>query len=253
MKLKGQIAIVTGAASGIGKAIAHSLGREGAGVVVNDINLQAANAVAEEINNFKHTEAIAIAADVTKITAVKRMVAETINKYGQIDIMVCNAGGNPPSFKGRGPYEKTTFEGLSNLIDLNLKSVLICTRAIVPHMIVRGKGKIISIASICGMIGCKGSTAYSAAKAGVIGLTKSLAKELGEYGINVNCISPGSILSPPNIANPNRQEIMKKDSWLHRLEQPEVIAHAVMFLVCGEGDFITGQNLAVDGGRCLGW
>ena len=234
MKLKGQTAIVTGAASGIGRAIAHALGRE-------------------EIKNCKQGEATAISADVTKITAVKKMVADSLNKYGEIDILVCNAGGNPPGFKGRGAFEKTSFEGLSKLIDLNLTSVLICTRAVAPYMIARGKGKIVSIASMCGMIGCKGSTAYSAAKAGVIGLTISLAKELGGYGINVNCISPGSILSPPNIANPSRQELMKRDSWLHRLEQPQVIADAIMFLVSGKGDFITGQNLAVDGGRCLGW
>lgn len=253
MKLKGQTAIVTGAASGIGKAIALALGREGAKIAVNDINLQGAKTVAGEINKFKHTQAIAISGDVTKIPAARKMVNDSLDEYGQIDILVCNAGGNPLGFKGRGPYEKTSFEGLAKLIDLNLKSVLICTRAVAPHMISRGKGKIISIASMCGMIGCKGSTAYSAAKAGVIGLTMSLAKELGEYGINVNCISPGSILSPPNLANPSRQELMKRDSWLHRLEQPEVIAHAVMFLVSGKGDFITGQNLAVDGGRSLGW
>lgn len=253
MKLKGQVSIVTGAASGIGRAIAHRFAREGADVIVNDIDLEGSNNVVDEIKAFNGGRAMAIQADVTNSTKVNEMVKRTLDEFGKVDILICNAGGNAARLGGKGPFEKTTNEGLAAVTDLNLKSVLICSHAVVEHMIQRGSGKIVSIASMCGMIGCKESVAYSAAKAGIIGFTMALAKELGPHGITVNCVSPGCILSPPNLANPVHQELMKRDSWLHRLEQPKVVADAVAFLVSDEGLFITGQNLAVDGGRSLGW
>lgn len=247
MKLKEKIAIVTGAASGIGKAVAILMAEEGAGVVVNDIDEQQAEMVAEQIH-AKSGNAISIKADVTKLEDIKRMIADTLEHFGKIDILVNNAGGGPAA-----RFNEISMEELDFMLDLNLKSAVYCTRCVIEHMTERKSGNIINIASICGITGAAGMVPYSAAKAGIIGFTKALAKETAAYGIRVNSVSPGAIITPATEALTGHIEVMKKNMYLSRMGQPEDIAHQVVFLVSEAGGFIVGQNIVVDGGRSLGW
>lgn len=247
MKLKDKNAIVTGAASGIGRTVAIRMAEEGAGVVVNDINGQGAETVAEQIR-AKKGNAIPIKADVTKIEEIKRMIVTTLEHFGKIDILVNNAGGGPAA-----PFNEISIEDLHFMLDLNLKSAVDCTRSVIEHMIERKSGNIINIASICGITGAAGMVPYSAAKAGIIGFTKALAKEVATHGIRVNSVSPGAIITPATEALPGHIEVMKKYMYLSRMGQPEDIANQVVFLLSEEGSFIVGQNIVVDGGRSLGW
>jgi NAD(P)-dependent dehydrogenase (short-subunit alcohol dehydrogenase family) len=247
-RLAEKSAIVTGAANGIGRAIALRIGCEGASVVVNDINLPRAKEVAGEIEALKG-KAIAIKADVTKMEEVNRMVEATISQFGKIDVLVNNAGGGTPL-----SYFHESAEGSWNfLIDVNLTSVFNCTWSVIRHMIPRRSGRIVNIASACGILGCVGQVPYSTAKAGVIGFTKVLAKEVGPYGVNVNCISPGPIETPLLLTFPEHIEKVKRCMYVNRFGKPEEIADMVVFLVSEEASFIMGQNVAVDGGRTLGW
>ena len=190
MKLEGKVAMVTGAGQGIGRAIALSLAKEGAGVVVNDINPETAAGVADEIRAMGR-RALAIKADVTQSKEVNEMVETALNEMGKIDILVNNAGGS--ARERVSEFKDSTEEVWDFIIGRNLKGQLNCTRAVINHMIERRSGKILNMASIAGVVGEAGLADYSAAKAGVIGFTKALAKEVGRYGINVNSVAPGPI------------------------------------------------------------
>jgi len=245
MKLKGRVAIVTGAAMGIGRAIALTLAKEGADVVVVDIDPKQANKVANEIKALGR-KAIAMKADVTDSGEVKLMAKSTLDEFGKIDILVNNAG--------QGARERaclfcdSTEEAWDFVIGLNLKGVLNCCRAVIEHMIQRRSGKIVSIASRLGVVGGAGMADYSAAKAGVIGFSKALAKELASYGIYVNCVSPGPIETRQmNLNSPEQIEMLKQKTGLGRLGKPEEVAYMVAFLVSDEAKFITGQNFLVCG------
>jgi len=252
MKLKERVAIVTGAAYGIGRGIALKLAREGADVVVADIELEQANKVADELKALG-VNALVVRTDVTKSREVDRMVRAALDEFGKIDILVNNAGGT--ARERNAPFHKSEEEVWDYVIAINLKGMRNCTRAVINHMMERRSGKIVSIASISGMVGSSNNMVdYSAAKAGIIGFTMALAKELGSCGINVNAISPGGVgETRAALAIPEVFEEYKKTTPLGRIGRPEDIANMVAFLASDEASFITGQNYAVCGGKSLGF
>ena len=253
MSLKDRVAIVTGAAGGIGRVVATSLARERANIVVNDIYLEPLNKVADEIKAMGR-KAIAIKADVTKTEEIRQMVKTTLDEFGGVDILV-NVAGGAARGEGRGFFHETTEQVWASIISVNLMGTLICCHEVIGHMMQRRSGKIINIGSVAGMLGSSQAMAdYSAAKAGVIGFTKSLAKELGQYGININCVSPGPIATEHFFTLPEEvKEKLKSHTYLKRLGKPEDIANMVVFLASDEANYIVGQNLAVCGGDSLGW
>jgi len=253
MELENRVAIVTGATSGIGQAIAIGLAKEGAILVLTDILLEALNKFADEIKAMK-CRAIAMKADVTNSKEIEQMVKTTLDEFGAVDILV-NVAGGAARGKDRDYFYKVSEKGWNTVIDTNLKGTLICCHAVIEHMLQKKRGKIINIASVAGMIGGSNlQVDYSAAKAGIIGFTKALAKELGPSGINVNCVSPGPTATPHlfTMEEEGRKKI-ESQTWLKRLARPEEIANMVVFLASDKASYITGQNYAVCGGRSLGW
>lgn len=241
--LKGRVAVITGAASGIGKAAAERLAEEGATVVIVDINAAEAEEAASRLRKAGFT-ADAAEADVRDSASINRIVRTVTEKHGNISILVNNAGGSARVIGKKTLFhvsEEATWEWVLNV---NLKGVLICTRAVLDGMIGQRYGKIINIASIAGVAGISGMADYSAAKGGVIAFTKALAMELGTYNINVNCISPGAIET--------RKFDMSAGTYLGRGGKPEEVAGLISFLASDESGFITGQNYVIDGGRILG-
>lgn len=250
MKLHGKVAIVTGAASGIGREIALRLAREGADVVMADINMEKAGKVAEEIQTMGR-RAVALEVNVTKKEDADRMARTTVDLFGRIDILVNDAGGS--ARQRNTVFHESQEEVWDYVISLNLKGTLLCTRAVINHMIQRRTGKIINIGSIDGMSGAPTQADYSAAKGGVIAFTKALAKEVGTYGVNVNCVSPGTIETQAMLSLPDDVRAgRKKLTYLDRLGKPDDVAAMVAFLASDDASFITGQNMPVCGGRNLG-
>ena len=244
--LKGKVAVVTGAGSqiGFGKGIAVTLAKEGCDLVVNDINLEGAKKTANEIEALG-CKAIAVKADVTRSPEVNDMVKKALEQFGKIDILVNNAGGHTPI----KPFIDKVETDWDREISMNLKGVLVCTRAVLDQMIAHKSGKIISISSIAGKIGAPGGGLYAATKAGVIAFSKSMAAELGPLGINVNCIAPGpgqtnfNVIDPPDLI----QEYMKM-APSRRYVMPQDIANAVAFLASDVSSHIMGQVITIDGG-----
>ena len=243
MELKGRVALVTGAAQGIGRAVALLLAQKGADIVVSDINLGKAGETAKEIEAIGQ-RAMAIRADVAKTNDVERMVETVLEKFGQIDILVNNAGIARDKL-----ILRMTEEDWDAVLDVNLKGTFNCTKAVVRHMSKQRKGKIVNIASVVGEMGNVGQANYSASKAGVIGFTKTIAREFAQRGINVNAIAPGYIETPMTEALPEKvKEELKRMIPLERLGRPEDVAEAVLFLVSEASSYITGQVLNVNGG-----
>jgi NAD(P)-dependent dehydrogenase (short-subunit alcohol dehydrogenase family) len=249
-KLAGQVALVTGAARGLGRAFALRLARLGADVVVNDINLDAhreynealtAASVADEIDALD-VRSLGIAADVTDEEAVRAMIEQITDYFGRLDILVNNAGG---ALFG-DDFQRT--------LDLNLMGTVHCCQAVAPIMQAQRRGRIVNVGSQAGILGSGGGP-YAVAKAAVIHYTRGLAAELGPYGINVNCIAPGWILSSRAIAQGRADAAMREqlDSRiaLGRLGEPEDCAKVVEFLVTDLSDYVTGQCIRVCGGYVL--
>ena len=243
MKLKGKIALVTGAAQGIGKAVALLLARHGADIVVSDINLEKAEETAKEIESTG-VNAMAVKVDVASLSDVERTVAAILEKFGKIDILVNNAGITRDKL-----ILRMTEEDWDLVLKVNLKGTFNCTKAVVKHMAKQRSGKIVSIASVVGEMGNAGQVNYSASKAGVIGLTKTIAREFAQRGINVNAIAPGYIETPMTEVLPEKvKEELKRLIPMERLGKPEDVAEAVLFLVSEESNYITGHVLKVNGG-----
>jgi 3-oxoacyl-[acyl-carrier protein] reductase len=243
LKLKGKVALVTGAAQGIGKAIAFLLARNGADIVISDINLEKAEETAREIEGTGQ-KAMTIKVDVVNSEEVERMVQAIIERFGHIDILVNNAG------IARDKLILRMTEGdWDTVINVNLKGTFNCTKAVVKHMSKQRSGKIVSIASVVGEMGNVGQANYSASKAGIIGFTKTIAREFAQRGINVNAIAPGYIETPMTDVLPEKtKEELKRLIPMERLGQPEDVAEAVLFLVTEASSYITGQVLNVNGG-----
>jgi len=243
LKLKGKVALVTGAAQGIGKAVALLLAQSGADVVVSDINLEKAEETAREIESTG-VRAMAVKVDVANLGDVERTVAAILEEFGRIDILVNNAGITRDKL-----ILRMSEEDWDLVLDVNLKGTFNCTKAVVKHMAKQRSGKIVSIASVVGEMGNAGQVNYSASKAGVIGLTKTLAREFAQRGINVNAIAPGYIETPMTEVLPEKvKEELKRLIPMERLGKPEDVAQAVLFLVSDESNYITGHVLKVNGG-----
>ncbi|SFA95513.1 3-oxoacyl-[acyl-carrier-protein] reductase [Selenomonas ruminantium] len=247
MLLDGKVALVTGASRGIGRAIALKLAAEGAKVAINYAgNTAKAEEVKAEIEK-NGGEAILVQADVADSAAVEAMVNATVEAFGQIDILVNNAG-----ITRDGLMMRMKDEDFDAVINTNLKGVFYCTKLVSKLMMKKRSGRIINMASVVGLMGNAGQTNYAAAKAGVIGFSKSAAKELAARGITVNMVAPGFIDTDMTAAMTDKaKEMTLTGIPLNRMGTPEDVANAVAFLVSDNASYITGQVINVDGGMVM--
>lgn len=239
--------IVTGGSKGIGADIAIHFAEKGYNVVINyNSSVQSALLLQRSLAQNGYS-VIAHKANVTNKLEVELMIKETVYQFGSVDIFVNNAG-----IAYDGLLTETEDYDIDNLINVNLKGVINCCRAVLPYMIKNKSGKIINISSIWGISGASCESVYSASKAGVIGLTKSLAKEYGPSGITVNCIAPGMIDTQMN-ANLTVEEVNEFTSKLpiSRIGTTSEVADTVLFLASDSANYITGQTIAVDGGLTI--
>jgi len=245
--LNGKVALVTGASRGIGRAIAIHMAKNGADVVVNYAGNEAkANEVVDEIKVLGR-EAFAVKADVSKQEEVNEMVKEVLTRFNRLDILVNNAGITKDNLIMR--MKESEWD---DVIDINLKGVFNCTKAVTRQMMKQRSGRIINVASVVGVAGNAGQANYVAAKAGVIGLTKTTAKELASRNITVNAIAPGFITTDmTDKLDENVREEMLKQIPLGRLGEPEDIANVVTFLASDQSSYMTGQTINIDGGMVM--
>lgn len=244
MRLKDKVAVVTGSAQGLGKAIVARMAREGAKVVVTDVNAEGAQAVVEEIK-AAGGEAIAVTCNVTSRSDVEALAKTTIDTFGRVDILVNNAGITKDS-----SLKKMSDEQWDAVINVNLKSVFLCTQTFSSYMMEQGSGRVISLSSLAGVAGNFGQTNYSATKAGIIGMTKTWARELGRKGITANAIAPGFMNTemtktiPADVVNK-----MMANIPVGRAGEPEEVAAAAVYLASDEAGFVNGMTLQINGGE----
>lgn len=255
MKLKDQVAIVTGGSRGIGRGISLKLAEEGADIIIASTTLEPCLQVAEEVKALGR-RAMAIQTDVSSFDSVKQMVAQAQAEFGKIDILVNNAGGSAREKMSMFcDSEESTWEYVLNT---NMMGVFYACRAVINHMLENGSGSIVNIGSVAGMIGLAGQVDYSASKGAVIAFTQALAKENAPLGVRVNCVSPGPIVSEAarNIPTEKRNsavgEMLGKVTGFGHFGEPSDIANLVSFLASDDAKYITGQNYAVCGVMNLG-
>jgi 3-oxoacyl-[acyl-carrier protein] reductase len=245
--LSNKVAVVTGAAQGIGQAIAEKLAQRGADVVVANQKIEKAEAVAERIRATTGRRAMATVVDVADSEAAKEMIERAVAELGNIDILVNNAGTTRDNL-----IMRMSEADWDLVLSINLKGVFNCSKAAVRHMMRKRYGRIINIASVVGLAGQAGQTNYSASKAGIIGFTKSLAKEVGSRGITVNAVAPGFVPTAlTDVLSEEQRNTAIQMTPLGRLASVEDIANAVAFFASDEAGFITGQVLSVDGGLVM--
>ncbi len=247
MRLKDRVAIVTGGGSGIGESTVLRFVDEGAKVAIVDVVPEGANRVAETVKE-KGGEALVAIANICKKADVDKMIASTLDDFGKVDILINNAGINRDSIA-----KKMTEEQWDQVMDVNLKGTFLCSQAAAVPMMEQNYGRIVNTASI-GALGNIGQANYAASKAGVMGLTKTLALELARYNITVNCVSPGATKTPMTAAMPPEfAEKLTKKIPLRRFAEPDELANAHLFLASEESSYITGQIIFVDGGISVGF
>lgn len=239
-----KVALVTGAASGIGLAVSKSLYHQGMCVQMLDVNGEGAHRCAAALDPAgKHIQAYPL--DVRNYADISKCVDDIIRRHERIDVLVNNAGGAANRVLGReGDFCQEDIDVIDWGIDVNLKGPLYMCRAVIGQMMGQRSGVIINVGSVSGCVGNRSSIDYGAAKAGIIGLSKSLSMYAGAYNIRVNTVSPGPVLTRPAMA--------KLETWLGRAAQPEEIADLISFLCSEKASFITGQNYIIDGGRVNG-
>jgi 3-oxoacyl-[acyl-carrier protein] reductase len=247
MTLEGKVALVTGASRGIGREIALELARQGANVAVNYAGSESkANEVVDEIKAIGK-EAFAIKCDVSNSEEVAAMVKETVDQFGKLDILVNNAGITKDNLLMRMKEDEW-----DDVININLKGVFLCTKAVTRQMMKQRVGRIVNITSVVGVSGNPGQANYVAAKSGVIGLTKTTAKELASRNITVNAIAPGFITTDmtDKLSDEVKAEMLKQIP-LARLGEPKDIAKMTAFLASDDASYITGQTLHINGGMVM--
>lgn len=242
MRLKEKVAIVTGGASGIGKAMCEAFAKEGARVAVADIDAAKAAEVAREIGTPE--KVISVHVDVTKSASADQMARDVAKAFGRIDILVNNVGVRIVK-----PFVEHTDDDWNKMITTNLTGPFYCSRAVVPYFQKNGNGRIINTASIASFVGRPDRVAYVSAKSGLLGMTRAMAIDLGQFGITVNAIAPGSINSPMNASQASdASNDWGKETPMRRWGRAEDIANAAVFLALDESSYVTGADIKVDGG-----
>jgi 3-oxoacyl-[acyl-carrier protein] reductase len=243
----GKVIVVTGGGSGIGKEISYRLAMEGASVVVADINFKKAKLVERNIIS-RGLKSMALETDVTSEESVKRMVEATIKRFKQINVLVNNAGIYPLQ-----SWEKVTVEEWDKVMIVNLRSIFVCSKAVFYYMKRQKKGKIINISSSTFWLGSKGLLPYVASKGGVIGFTRALAREVGDFGITVNAVTAGLTMTKKakEIFGQERIEQVIQQQCIKKPLAPQKIVGAVIYLCSEDSDFITGEIINIDGGRTM--
>jgi NAD(P)-dependent dehydrogenase (short-subunit alcohol dehydrogenase family) len=245
--LLGKVAIVTGAGRGLGWAIAQRLAQDGANLVIAEIDGQSAHEKAAAIRQIER-EALAVQMDVSQWADVQRMVKLVMSKFNRIDILVNNAGILGPYL----PVMEYPEEIWDRVIAVHLKGTFLCCKGVLPVMKAQGSGKVVNMASVAGKEGNANMAPYAAAKAAIIGLTKTLGKEMAPYNVRVNCVSPALIETDmAREMTPEQRDLLTSKIPLGRLGKPEEVAAVVKFLVSDEASFVTGQCYDISGGRSV--
>jgi 3-oxoacyl-[acyl-carrier protein] reductase len=252
MRLEGKVVIITGAAHGIGKAYARRFAEEGAQVVIADLDAQAGEATAKAIIDSGFS-GWARATDVRDFPNVQGLLRETVSRYGRVDVLLNNAAIYVTQKLWKGPVEQLEIGEWDRVMEVNLKGVFLCCKAAIPVMKQQKSGKIINIASGTFFSGSGDMPHYTTAKGGVVALTRVLARQLGAWGINVNCMTPGSTMSEDNVTAEvlaRREGSIDKRAF-KRVETPADIVGTALFLASSDSDFVTGQLLVVEGGGIM--
>lgn len=257
LRLKDRVVIITGGAQGIGRVYSLGMADEGAQLVVADVNVEAAEATVRDIR-AKGRKALALKTDVSNPESTQEMAGRTVENFGRIDVLVNNAAIFGKIKISRVPFYEIDLDEWDRVFAVNLKGTLLCCRAVFPQMKTQGGGKIVNIASAGFFSGNPNYVHYVASKAGIIGLTRAMAREVGDYNINVNCIAPGATLAEDPSdrdaweARVKRfNEILLPKRCLKRIQYPEDLVGTVIFLASSDSNLITGQTIVVDGGNVM--
>lgn len=252
MRLHNQVTIITGAAHGIGRAYARRFAEEGARVVIADIDGPAAKATALAFSEMG-LSAWSRTTDVKDYSNVAGLMSETLERFGRIDVLLNNAAIYVTQKLWKGPVEELALDEWDRVMEVNLKGVFLCSKAVIPIMKRQRSGKIINIASGTFFSGSGNMPHYTTAKGGVVALTRVMARQLGDWGINVNCMTPGSTMSEENVTEDvlARREGSVNKRCFKRVETPKDIVGTALFLASHDSDFITGQLLVVEGGGIM--